>query len=611
MNRARGYVLLRGVVVAAFLLLIARLWYMQVVEVNAYRAQGVVTKTSLPRYMLAPRGIIYDRNGVPLVRNLPRLDVTINPNDWSSHGRQESRLLARLLHHHPGAARIRHRIAQVLEAAALNLAPVRPFSIKTDVTLKAFYMIRSHADRLPGVDASADLSHRVYLGSSPWPLAQILGYVGPISAPQARIDFNPKGPYAYQRYTYQDSTGATGIEQEFEHQLHGINGVQTSQIDALGNQVTPWKTVSPAVPGDGIRLTIDSRFENQVAQVLQTALQKLQVTQGTAVVMNPWNGQILAMVSLPSFSPNIFTSPPSRKRSREIAALNKPSSSDPQFNLATEATLPPGSIYKVITATAGLASGVITPGTTVDDTGTLQIGPRTWYGWMGPPGLGSLDLEQAIARSSDLYFYQVAGGSTDIPGGVGPHRLDKWARRYGLGQDTGIELPEYPGLVPTPRYLQRTQGRPWSYGDSYNMGVGQGDDLVTPLQMARVVSVIANGGSLVRPTIIEAVTGPNGHRILRGQNYGLVPERRPAPFRAALDNVGHRGGYAPGSHLGLARQPAGDVIRPGGLKNRGGRQDGRGDGGGGRTVELHLLLVRADEFLELKSRRQRRSSGAR
>jgi penicillin-binding protein 2 len=525
-KRATGYAVLRSVVVAAFLVLIGRLWYMQIVEVNAYRAQAIETRLQT-RPVLASRGIIYDRSGVPLVRNRARLYVAITPDDWDvGHAVRESRLLSRILHHHPGAAVIRAMIA-----AHAN-DPTRGFTLKADILLDTYYVVRSFADQLPGVYAGDSLSHRVYRGKAPWPLAHILGYVDPITPQQWSLD-NQEGPWTYQRYNPTDIVGQTGIESLFDHQLHGINGIQAAQIkpsvtNPQGSQITPWKTVKPAIAGDGIRLTIDGRFENEVAQDLEAALQKLGTTQGSAVVMNPSNGQILAMVSLPSYNPNIFTSAPSRRRSRRIAAFYRNTSNPPLFDISTGAEMPPGSIYKVITATAGLASRVLTPSTIIDDTGILQRCPTCaiFHGWMPPPGLGPVDIVHAIARSSDIYFYEASGGGPDIAGqGIGPYRLGRWARRYGLGQPTGIQLPgEAAGLVPTPKEIRRTQHRTWSYGDSYNMGIGQGDDLVTPLQMARVVSVIANGGNLVKPTIIQAITGPNGKKILPGQNYGLVPD---------------------------------------------------------------------------------------
>lgn len=520
MRRSTAYTFLRATVVVAFLILAGRLWYMQIVRVNAYRAQAIVLKSE-SRPILAPRGIIYDRNGKPLTRNLPSLNVSIIPDQWPSRSaKPESRFLSRLLSYKPGAARIRHIVA------SHQISPTSPVIIKANLGLRRFYLVRSHLNVLPGVYADETLGHREYLPSAGWSMAHILGYTEPISAQQYKIDGDRKGPYGYQHYTAADIAGQGGLELVYDHYLHGINGLERAQIDAFGNQVTPWKVVRRIVPGDGLRLTISTRLENEATDDLSAGIHKLNSRQGAAVLMNPWNGQVLAIVSLPSFNPNIFTAAPGPRRTREISAIYK-NPAHPLFDVATQSAMPPGSIYKVVTATAGLAQGVITPSTVVDDTGTLQrcSGCPVFHGW-DPHGLGTVNVVHALEMSSDIFFYQVAGGGPAIAGnGLGPYRLGKWAHRYGLGSPTGIGLPgEASGLVPSVHELWRTQHRPWSYGDSYNMGIGQGDNLVTPIQMARVVSAIANGGNLLRPQIVSAVTTQNGRTSLPGKNFGLVPD---------------------------------------------------------------------------------------
>lgn len=541
MRRHSSYTLLRAGVVIAFAILTGRLWYMQVVDVNAYRASAAATTLSLPRPVLAPRGIIYDRNGVPLVRNLPSLDVTVTPDEWPARTQTaESALLSSLLHGRPSARRIR----QLVLAAQTH--PTQPIPVKTNLGLHTYYLVQSHTNQLPGVEATVNLTRREYLDPPPYSLAHILGYTLPINPSEYKIDGDPNGPYRNQRYTFLDSVGQDGIESAFEHELHGSNGVERTRTDVFGNQVGPWKAVQPTVPGDGVRLTIDSRLQQQATLDLQAAMQKLAVPQGAAVVMNPSNGKVLALVSLPSYNDNVFTGPSGPKRTHRLKAIyNNPSK--PLFNIATQGQMPPGSIYKIITATAGLEDGVISPTTEADDTGVLQRCPSclVFHGW-NPAGLGWVNVVGAIEQSSDIFFYQVAGGGPNIPGnGLGPYRLGHWARLYNLGKPTGIELPnESAGLVPSPSELMRTQHRPWSYGDSYNMGIGQGDDLVTPLQMATAVSVIANGGSLVRPRVVDAVTTPNGKTALPGRDYGLVPDiiRRHfvAPWVVSLIREGMR-----------------------------------------------------------------------
>jgi penicillin-binding protein 2 len=520
MRRGVTYTALRSVVILLFLVLGGRLWYMQIVRVNAYRAIATERRTRTQVFP-ASRGIIYDSHGRPLVRNLPELNVTVTPSEWDyARSNRESALLSRLLHHRPAPSRIRWLIWSAVRASKINTTPV---TIRQGVPYRTFISVASNANRLPGVTAGSTLNHRVYLDSPPYALSHILGYTGSLTSGECIATHCPS--YTGQRYQPSDIAGRAGLEAIFDSELHGTNGVESTLINSNDDQTAPWRITSPAVPGDGLRLTINSTFENEVAQDVEAAMHKNGWPYGNAVVMNPWNGHILAMVSLPSYNANTLTQTSYKKYVRAYNRLVG-DRRHPLVDNSIDGEYPPGSIYKVITATAGLATGVISPSTIVDDTGQLQRYPGGYifHGWYGP-GLGPVNVVRAIAQSSDIFFYQVAGGGPQIAGsGLGPYRLGRWARKYGLGHRSGIELPDATGLVPSPSELERTQHRPWSYGDSYNMGIGQGDDLVTPLQMAVVTSVIANGGSLVRPTLIEGLTGPDGKHFLPGKDFGAVPD---------------------------------------------------------------------------------------
>jgi len=517
-KKATGYTLLRAVVIGAFLILAGRLWYMQIVEVNAYRAQGKDFRLQT-RVVEAPRGIIYDRHGAPLVRNVATYAVTITPAYWPSGATaiRESHFLSALLHGYPSARRIR-----VLAAGSFYTPSTQPVLVKRNIDVQTYWTLKAENNLLPGVGATQTFT-RHYLQTAPYPFSHILGYVGSIDKSTWIAD--QSSLYSYQRYTLTDLVGKTGLESVFDHQLHGINGVQSSEINARGDQISPWKNVAPTVAGYGIRLTIGRKFEEQVAQDLQAGLSKLGVSKGAAVVMNPNNGQILAMVSLPSFNNDIFTATHGAKQQKEIdSLLHNPS--QPLFDNSISAQMPPGSIYKIITASGALVDGVVTPSTIVDDTGTLQPCPAcsVFHGWL-KGGLGPVNIVSAIEESSDIYFYQAAGGGPDIRGGLGPYRLAHWARAYGLGKPTGIGLPgEMPGLVPSVKEMLQHHQHLWSIGDSYNSGIGQGDNLVTPIQMARMVSVIANGGNLVKPQLVAAETYPTNPHARPGHNYDLVPD---------------------------------------------------------------------------------------
>jgi penicillin-binding protein 2 len=518
-KKATAYALLRAAVIAAFLILAGRLWYMQIVQVNAYRAQGKDYRLQT-RIVEAPRGIIYDRNGAPLVRNVATYAVTVTPAYWPSGrgGYTESRRLSNLLHGYPSARKIRN-----LASGSPYLPVTQPVLVKRNIDVQTYWTVKAENNLLPGVGGTQTFT-RHYLQTSPYPFSHLIGYVGSIDPQTLLTDQN--GQYTYQRYTPTDLVGQTGLESMFDHQLHGINGVQSSEINAAGDQISPWKTIRPAIPGYGIRLTIGRSFEEKVAQDLQTGMTKLGVTKGAAVAMNPKNGQILAMVSLPSYNSDVFTASRGTKRLKAINAIfHNPS--QPLFDTSISGQMPPGSIFKIITASGALVDHIVTPSTIVDDTGILSPCPGcgVFHGWL-KGGLGPVNIVSAIEQSSDIYFYQAAGGGPAIPRpGLGPYRLGQWERAYGLGKPTGIGLPgEMPGLVPTPKEILRSTGRHWSIGDSYNTGIGQGDNLVTPLQMARMVSVVANGGNLVKPQLVAAQTYPTGPHPLPGHNYALVPD---------------------------------------------------------------------------------------
>jgi penicillin-binding protein 2 len=551
MNKTRGYMILRGGVILAFCILGVRLWYMQIVRAGAYRTQATQHEEKTP-IVLAPRGIIYDRNGIPLVRNLPNAEITVTPRDWPpSHSRREAIRLSTLLHADPSPD-------QILKLIRANRTTLTPVLIKNDMGMKTFDTVQTFANRLPGVDTRVELTRREYLDPGGHPLAHILGYTGAMTSTEECTYMPwissgcPRGARGYpprrQRYTMLDEIGQAGIEAEYQNALHGENGLSAYTINVQGNQVGPSHVIKRPIPGDGVELTIDEWLEKDAARDLLAGMRKLGTKQGAAVAVNPSNGQILAMVSFPSFDENDFTLENGTKRDRAISRLEV-NPNHPLFDLATQGEYPPGSIFKIVTATAGLEDGVITPTTEADDTGALERCPgcQVYHGW-DPSGLGWVNVVTAIEKSSDIFFYQVAGGGPDIPGhGLGPRRLGAWARGYGLGKAPDLGLPGVSaGIVPSRSYLWKhtVPHRPWSWGDSYNMGIGQGFDLVTPLQMARVVSTIANGGNLVRLRIVKAITTPNGHKPLAGQNFAkqpvIVRRHLVAPWAVSLIRQGMR-----------------------------------------------------------------------
>lgn len=494
MRKKTKFLFLRASVILAFTILAGKLWYVQVVMGSYYRQQGNTSKIR-NESVQALRGIIYDRNGHQLVFNAPSWNAMIVPNAVPPYRAQGIyRRLAQLLGNNPSASRIAHIVD------SNTWQGYHPIIVKPDIPVNTALVIRMLHLQLPGVSA-IPASVRNYRLDPQMTLAHILGYTSVIAPSQYTTDARS---YPKEHITPSDQVGVDGIEAELDPYLHGVNGSQAVEVDS-GERPVRVLHQTPAVPGDKVYLTIDSHFQRQVANDLGAALAKYQLSRGVVVVEKVQTGQILAMASLPSFNDNWFSGGINAKHWRQVS-----SPPYPLDDLAVGGQFPPGSIYKMITAAAALQTGVVNAATTYNDTGEIDLYGHIFRGWKAG-GLGPENIVTALAQSSDIYFYTVAGGNPNA-GNVphtGPWKLAHFARLFGLGKPTGIQLPgESAGLIPDPGWFRKAYpGYLWHIGDTYNMAIGQGQNLVTPLQMANVTSAIANGGTLYRPSIIQRIVG--------------------------------------------------------------------------------------------------------
>jgi penicillin-binding protein 2 len=496
-KRKTKFLLLRSSIVVLFVVLAGRLWYVQVVEGSYYKQQADTSKIrNVP--VEALRGIIYDQYGRQLVRNAPSWQLEIVPHGVPAHSAAEIyRMLSRILGGSPNPAEIAKTVQQN------EWHPYVGSPIHARVSEQAAMVIKQLHYELPGIRVEPT-GQRNYAADAGDSIAHILGYTTGISTAALH---QYKRLYPSLNTDITDQAGASGVEAVLDAYLHGSNGREQVEVD-VGER--PVRVLRPAttVPGDKVYLTIDWKLQQEISNDLASALAKLRLKEGVAIMEEVNTGRILAMVSFPSFYNNWFAQ---NDLKQENAVLKDPS--DPLLNLATQGQFPPGSTYKVVTAAAALQTGVANASTTYDDTGSIKLcatfgGCQTFDGWASG-GLGTVNVVSALEKSSDIYFYTVTGGNPNI-GKVphlGPDLLAKYARLFGLGAPTGIQLPEQSGLVPDSRWFLHNYGVPWSIGDSYNVGIGQGDNLVTPLQMVNVASTIANGGTLYRPQIIDHITG--------------------------------------------------------------------------------------------------------
>lgn len=320
----------------------------------------------------------------------------------------------------------------------------------------------------------------------PYVMSHVLGYTGPVAVENLLDD---------KSLEISDQVGKMSLEKKYDEELRGRSGKDIFEIDALGNKLRLWQQ-QLAIPGLEINTTLDPYLS-------QAAFEAMGEQQGAVVIADAANGEILTIISTPSFDANVFSHylmvADQEQSRRELVQSFFDDQRQVFFNRAVKGLYPPGSIFKLVTSLAGLEEGAITTETVVNDEGILRVGDyqyTNWYYNQYGRTEGAISLVRAISRSNDIYFYKAAEW-------IGPDKLAVHARNFGLGQKTGLELDgEAAGLVPDPKWKEETRGERWFLGNTYHFGIGQGDVLVTPLQITQLVQAIANEGSLCRPTLL-------------------------------------------------------------------------------------------------------------
>jgi penicillin-binding protein 2 len=475
-----------GIALVMFGVIFFRLWYLQVLSGDDY-VQAARDNRVRSIKVQAPRGEIVDRHGQELVTNRTSMSIKLTPDrlpDKLDERREVYERLAKLLGLNP--RRLERRVEE-----ELRTLPFAKPTVKQDVDSDFVAYVLERQDQFPGVEPESE-SLREYPHGSVG--AHLFGQVGEVSPEDLKDRRNGE-------LRMGDRIGKAGIEAQYDRFLRGRNGAAKVEVDALGNLTKALGRRQP-VQGSQLRLSLDLDVQRVAQQALAGGTGK-----GAFAVMNVHNGEVLALGSQPSFDPNVFTKPLTK---RKLDQLYSKDLGEPILNRAIQAGYPTGSTFKLVTAAAALDSGQITPETVLNDPGSLTVGGVKFEN-AGGVAHGALALVQALTVSSDVFFYQL-GRDMDEKG----MPLQAWARRLGIGRKTGIDLPvEEPGRLPTPAWRNRwfKQGltdRQWSVGDNINLSVGQGDLLSNPLQMAVAYSAIANGGKVLRPRLglrIEDATG--------------------------------------------------------------------------------------------------------
>lgn len=465
-------------------LLTARLFYLQVASGQRYPAVAAGNRTVLQPIPSA-RGLIFDRSGAELVRNVPSYVVKIRPADLPESRRTDVvARLAALLSIDPAAINISIDSNPGSRFDEVRIAAEVPKDIASIVA-------ESHLD-LPGVVVDVESRREYPTGKL---LSQVLGYTGPIDAERmARL--REAG------YLPDDLLGLAGIEAEYEAALRGTYGVEAIERDATGRRLQVLETIQPAVAGASLTLTIDAHEQALAEEALRWAFAPAGLKRGAVIVMNPQTGEILALVSLPTYDNNAFAR--GITAAEYQALLEDPDR--PLLNHAVAGHYPPGSTYKLVTATGALADGLITARQKLETKPYLTLGTEKFWEW-NDRGWGRCDLTCGFAHSSDTYFYQVAGM-------LGIDRLAFWAQEWGFGRPTGIDLPgEVSGIVPTNQWKLERLGTEIYPGETWQAGIGQGYDAVTPIQLINAYAALVNGGTLYEPRLVREITGPDGELV--------------------------------------------------------------------------------------------------
>jgi penicillin-binding protein 2 len=472
-----------------FAVLVSRLWRLQVREGETLRSLSENNRLRLKRTP-PMRGVVYDRQGRVLVDNRPSFNVVLVPED-SPDVKATLRALSDYLADNT-----------LLKGETLPRNPRRPsyegVVLAKDVAWPTLVAVESHQLDIPGVEV--EVSTKRYYPSAGL-AAHLLGYVGEINSQEMAL---------FSGRRMGDLIGKFGIEKKWEADLHGRGGGQQIEVDATGKRLRVLGEVE-AQAGKSLMLTLDQDLQQKTEAALGDK-------EGAIVVLDVRTGDVLAMASHPVFDPNIFAR--GIKTEEWNSLIEDPL--HPLSNRAIQGQYPPGSTFKVILAAAALEKGLITPATRFSCSGGLPFGNHVFHCWK-KGGHGSLDLQQAIAQSCDVYFYQVGQR-------LGINAIAEYARRFGLGQPSGIALDhEASGLIPDPAWKKQLLSAPWFAGETLSVAIGQGYVTVTPLQMAVVAATIANGGTVYRPHIAKRVIDDESRTVREYEpevinKIGMKPE---------------------------------------------------------------------------------------
>lgn len=578
-------VLFRLTLLIVFFLLVGRIFQLQVVEGETFRERAASNRYELVE-MPAKRGVIYDSNNQILARNRPSFEVVLIPeyivnDDLTTSEDEEALAIENVLRvlRADSDPNIALRIAELMfrrlgrsdYAGAVERAGVKlnyievPASTILDATADQTTESQQEMIAIPDISEPLPMAGLVALvqslvssrklgtASQPIPILNLVDRIQAFAVeeetyrlPGVRVLSVPVREYVYKdlmshvlgfmgpipkevldRYKTQgyanpnEKVGLSGLEYSYQTELRGLPGYEQIEVDILGRKIRTISTTVEAQTGSNLVLSIDRRLQAVMHNALQTKMDEKGAKWGVTIAMNPQNGAVLGLVSLPSYDNNIFAEQIDLKAYKALAEDKRL----PMINYAIGGTYPPGSTYKIVSAMAALAEGVIEPDTQIVDAGPIYL-PNQFFpndlsqaqrfvSWNHPRGIvhGAMTVVEGLALSNDIFFYWIGGGYPPAQfRGLGNKNLAKWSELFGYGAPTGIDIPgEVDGLVPTDQWKRQLYAETWTTGDSYNMSIGQGYLLSTPLQVLASFVAVANGGTLYQPQIVYQVRDANGN----------------------------------------------------------------------------------------------------
>ena len=505
--------------VFCFSLILGRGFFLQILMGSEYRIQAEGNRQRiLP--VLSERGLVFDRNNIQLTQNIPYFSLTVVPKDLPKEDDSLNSLIEKFIEI---TGQDKQEITDTIEK--YKDYQRESIIIAEDVSYEIALKTQIAKDDLPGINVQLG-SKRLYIHEEKTSdiiatttydissfavteeileaqtndtLSHILGYVGKLSPSELET-------YYKQGYLPSDSIGKIGIEKIYENYLRGTYGEKRIEVNAQGREQQVLAEKDPTA-GSNLILSIDLKMQNKLEELISAKLKEIDKQKASAIVLDPRNGEILALVSYPGFDNNDFSGGISKDKYSEY--LNN--ENRPLFNRSISGTFPSGSVIKPGFASAALQEGIITQNTSLLSTGGLRIDKWFFPDWQAG-GHGTTNVRKSLAQSVNTFYYYIGGGYGDFTG-LGVDKMNEYLKKFGFGKVLGIDLPaEANGFIPTPQWKQREKKEPWYIGDTYNYSIGQGDFLTTPLQIADMTASIANGGTLYTPHVVKTIVNPETNK---------------------------------------------------------------------------------------------------